>query len=73
MRCKIAAYCYVNYTSIMQIYINKYVCLSIKNKIANGCQVSKFDKCMLFYITKIQDFEYKLYITCKDSDGISNA
>ena len=43
-----------------------------KKKIANGCQVSKFDKCM-FYITKIQDFEYKLYITCKDSHGISNA
>ena len=29
-----------------------------KNKeISNGCQVSKFDKCMWFYITKIQDFE----------------
>ena len=29
MQCKIDAYCYVNYTSIMQIYTNKYVCLSI--------------------------------------------
>ena len=29
-----------------------------KNKeISNGCKVSKFDKCMWFYITKIQDFE----------------
>ena len=41
-------------------------------KNANGCQVSKFDKCMGFYIIKIQDFEDKLYITCKDSRGISN-
>ena len=38
MQCKIDAYCYVNYTSIMQMYINKYVCLS-KKKIANGYQV----------------------------------
>ena len=44
-----------------------------KKKNANGCQVSEFDKCMWFHITKIQDFEYKLYITCNDSHGISNA
>ena len=57
----------------MQIYINKHVCLSKKKKkLANGCQFGKFDKCMWFYITKIQDFEYKLYITCKDSHGISD-
>ena len=29
---KIDTYCYVNYTSIMQIYTNKYACLSIKKK-----------------------------------------
>ena len=73
MQCKIDTYCYVNYTSIIQIYTNKYACLLQKKKIANGCQVSKFDKCMWFHITKIQDFEYKLYITCKDSHSISNA
>ena len=45
----------------------------LKQKVANGCQVNKFDKCMWFYIIKIQDFKYKLYIICKDSHGISNA
>ena len=71
MRCKIDAYYYVNYTSIMQMYTNKYACLSKKD--ANSCKVSRSDKCMWFHITKIQDFEYKLYITCKDSHDISNA
>ena len=52
----------------MCIYLKKK-----KKEIANGCQVSKFDKRMWFYITKIQDFECKLYITCKESHGISNA
>ena len=42
-----------------------------KKKVANGCQISKFDKCMWFYIIKIQDFEYKLYIACKGSHGSS--
>ena len=32
---------------LCKLRIDKYVCLSIK-KIANGCQVSKFDKCMWF-------------------------
>ena len=59
----------------MQIYINEYIYiyLSKKKKIANGYQVSMFDKCMWFYIIKIQNFGYKLYITCKDSHGISSA
>ena len=26
-----------------------------------------------FYIIKIHDFEYKLYLACKDRHGISNA
>ena len=50
-----------------------YVYQKKTKKHANSCQVSKFDKCMWFYIIKIQDFEYKLYITCKDSHGIFNA
>ena len=32
MWCKIDTCCYVNYTSIIQIYTNKYVCLSIKKE-----------------------------------------
>ena len=39
---------------------------------ANGCQVSKFDKCVWLDILKMQDFECKLYITCKDSHCLSN-
>ena len=57
----------------MQIYINEYVAYLRKKEIANGCQVSKSDKYMWFYIIKIQDFEYKLYVTCKDSHDISDA
>ena len=32
MRCKIETYCYANYTSIIEIYTNKYVCLFNKKK-----------------------------------------
>ena len=69
------AKCDVRLTLIAKLTIHqyanmhKYACLSTK-KIANGCQVSKFDKCMWFYIIKIQDFEYKLFITYKVSQGI---
>ena len=45
----------------------------IKIFFANGCQVSKLDKCIWFYVIKIQDFEYKLYTTCMASHSISNA
>ena len=47
------------------------MCLSKKKY--NGCQVSKFDKCMWFYTIKLHDFEYKLYVTCKNSHDISSA
>ena len=53
----------------MQICTNKYVFLS---NFFFFHQVSKFDKCISFYIIKIQGFEYKLYTTCTDSHGISN-
>ena len=52
----------------MYVYLKK-----IKFFFANGCQVRKFDKCIWFYIIKIQDFEYKLYKTFMDSHGVSNA
>ena len=53
----------------MYVYLKK---IKLKIFCANGCQVSKFDKCIWFYIIKIQDFEYKLYTACMDSHGISS-
>ena len=54
----------------MYVYLKKN---KLKNSFGNGCQVSKFDKYIWFYTIKIQDFEYKLYRTCIDSQGISSA
>ena len=45
----------------------------IKNFFANSCQVISLTNAYEFYLTKSQDFEYKLYTNYMGSHGISNA